>query len=156
MENVMEMILQSAGGLVAVAGFCVVLNVPRRFIIWAGLDGALGWFLYLVVNYFSESVLLSTFFGAVLISIGAHICARIFKTPVTMFIIPANMTLVPGAGMYRIVYYTLRSQKEMSTYYFQETLQTAGMIAVAIFVVNIILNNFISGVRIAKRSKHSE
>lgn len=64
-----------------------------------------------------------------------------------MFLLPANMTLVPGAGMYRVVYYVLKSQNQMSTYYLLQTLQVAGTIAVAIFVVNILLGNFISGVR---------
>ena len=49
------------------------------------------------------------------------------------------MTLVPGAGMYRIVYYILNSQNETSMYYLLQTLQTAAMIALAIFVVNIVL-----------------
>ena len=86
-----------------------------------------------------------------MISVGAHICARVFKTPVTMFLLPANMTLVPGAGMYRVVYYVLKSQSQMSSYYLQQTLQVAGIIAVAIFVVNILLCNFISGVKEIKR-----
>ena len=64
-----------------------------------------------------------------------------------MFLLLANMTLVPGAGMYRVVYYVLKSQNQMSTYYLLQTLQVAGTIAVAIFVVNILLGNFISGVR---------
>lgn len=149
----MEMIWQSIGGLVAVIGFGVILGVPRRFLIWAGLDGGLGWLVYLAVDAAMDSMLLSTFLGAVVISVGAHICARIFKTPVTMFLIPANMTLVPGAGMYRIVYYILHSQREMSTYYLQQTIQAAGMIAVAIFVVNILLGNFISSVRVIKQKK---
>ena len=49
--------------------------------------------------------------------------------------------------MYRVVYYVLKSQNQMSTYYLLQTLQVAGTIAVAIFVVNILLGNFISGVR---------
>ena len=68
-----------------------------------------------------------------------------------MFLLPANMTLVPGAGMYRVVYYVLKSQSQMSSYYLQQTLQVAGIIAVAIFVVNILLCNFISGVNEIKR-----
>lgn len=147
----MEMIWQSIGGLIAVIGFGIVLGVPRRFLLWGGIDGAVGWMVYLIVDEVTGSILLSTFIGAVVISVGAHICARIFKTPVTLFLIPANMTLVPGAGMYRIVYYILRSQDEMSSFYFQQTLQVAGMIAVAIFVVNILLGNFMSGVREIKR-----
>ena len=62
----------------------------------------------------------------------------------TTLMIPANLTIVPGAGMYRIVYYILRSEHEMSSYYFQQTILAAGMIAVAIFIVNIILEKVFS------------
>lgn len=139
-----EMIIQSAGGLVAVVGFGIVLGVPRRFLFWSGLAGGLGWLVYLAAEAVLQSFLLSTFLGAVVISLGAHICARVFKTPVTMFLIPANMTLVPGAGMYRIVYFILHSQNDVSSYYFQQTLQAAAMIALAIFIVNIILGSILN------------
>lgn len=152
----LEMIWKSIGGFIAVVGFGVVLKVPRRFLIWAGVDGAIGWFIYLLVERYTDSLLFSTFVGAVVISVGAHICARILKTPVTMILIPANLTLVPGAGMYRIVYYILRSEKSMSGYYFQQTLQAAGMIAAAIFIVNMVLGNFISGVSSRKKKKKEQ
>lgn len=151
-----ELIWRSIGALIAVAGFGVVLKVPRRFLLWAGMDGAVGWFVYLFVEYLTGSMLISTFLGAVTISVGGHLCARALRTPVTMFVIPANLTLVPGAGMYRIVYYTLQSQKEMSAHYFQETLQAAGVIAAAIFIVNILMGNFISGVRGIKKKKKEQ
>lgn len=151
-----EMIWQSIGGLIAVVGFGVVLKVPGRFLIWSGLDGAIGWFVYLLVQMYTDSLLVSTFLGAVVISVGAHFCARMLRTPVTMFVIPANLTLVPGAGMYRIVYYVLRSEEEMAGFYFQQTLKAAGMIAAAIFIVNILMGNFISGVRGIKNKKNEQ
>ena len=89
----------------------------------------------------THSELLGAFFGAAVISVGANVCARVFKTPVTMILIPANMTLVPGAGMYRIVYHILYPQGEMAAYYFQQTILMAGMIAIAMFIVNIIWNS---------------
>lgn len=147
-----ELIWRSIGALVAVMGFGIVLKVPRRFLLWAGIDGAVGWFIYLIVEQTTGSMLASTFLGAVGIAVGAHICARIFKTPVTIFMIPANLTIVPGAGMYRIVYYILRSEHEMSSYYFQQTILAAGMIAVAIFIVNIILEKVFSTGKMIQKS----
>lgn len=140
----LELIWRSIGALIAVIGFGVVLKVPRRFLIWAGLDGAVGWFIYLIVEAYTGSMLGSTFLGAAGIAVGAHLCARIFKTPVTIFMIPANLTIVPGAGMYRIVYYILRSEHEMASYHFQQTILAAAMIAAAIFIVNIILEKVFS------------
>lgn len=147
-----ELIWRSIGALVAVMGFGIVLKVPRRFLLWAGIDGAVGWLIYLIVEQTTGSMLASTFLGAVGIAVGAHICARIFKTPVTIFMIPANLTIVPGAGMYRIVYYILRSEHEMSSYYFQQTILAAGMIAVAIFIVNIILEKVFSTGKMVQKS----
>ena len=137
----MEMLWQCIGAFVAVAGFGTVLGVPRKFLLWAGIDGALGWMTYLLVFHSTSLVVFGSIVGAVVISTGAHICARIFKTPVTLFLIPANMTLVPGAGMYRIVYNILNSENGMANFYLLQTLQVAGVIALAIFIVNVIFSS---------------
>ena len=92
-----DMIIQSIGGIAAVYGFAGILGVPKKFLLWAGIDGGIGWFVYLLVGAMTHSELLGAFFGAAVISVGANVCARVFKTPVTMILIPANMTLVPGA-----------------------------------------------------------
>ena len=137
----MEMLWQCIGAFVAVAGFGTVLGVPRKFLLWAGIDGALGWMTYLLVFHSTSSVVFGSCVGAVVISTGAHIFARIFKTPVTFFLIPANMTLVPGAGMYRIVYNILNAENGMANFYLLQTLQVAGVIALAIFIVNVIFSS---------------
>lgn len=103
-------------------GFARILGVPEKFYLgrerWRYRHG----FVYLLVGAMTHSELLGAFFGAAVISVGANVCARVFKTPVTMILIPANMTLVPGAGMYRIVYHILYPEGEQAAYYFQQTL----------------------------------
>lgn len=146
-----EMIIKSIGAIVAVYGFGILLKVPKKFLVWAGIDGGIGWFVYLFVGLMTGSELLGAFFGAAVISVGANICARIFKTPVTMVLIPANMTLVPGAGMYRIVYHILYPQGDQVSYYFQQTLLMAGMIAIAMFIVNIVWSSVAGTIRKQRR-----
>lgn len=136
----MNMIIESIGGLLAVVGFSTMLHVPGKYKIWSGIAGGLGWFVYLWLLQITGNELVSTFMGSAVISICAHICARVFKTPVNMFVIPANMTLVPGAGMYRTVYYLLQGDDGMSFFYLQQTLLAAGMIAMGMFIVNIMVN----------------
>ncbi len=72
-----------------------------------------------------------------MISVGANVCARVFKTPVTMILIPANMTLVPGAGMYQS-YIILYIRRESRRRIIEQTLLMAGIVAIAMFIVNII------------------
>lgn len=134
----MKMLIQMAGAFLAVYGFGLVLNVPKKFVPYAGMAGAVGWAVYLTVDGSGGSFLQSNFFSALVISLISHILARIFKAPVTLFIIAAMMTLVPGAGMYRIAYSALQGNTSLTLSYVIQTLEIAGVIAVAIFLTDTI------------------
>ena len=56
----------------------------------------------------------------------AHTFARIFKAPVTVFLIPGILPTVPGAGMYRTVYYIITDNRAQSLLYLMQTLEIAG------------------------------
>lgn len=148
-----KMIWESIGAFAAIYGFAVFLGVPKNLLIACGIDGAVGWFIYLLAEQKTDSLMISTFVGAAVISIGAHVCARIMKKPVTMFLIPANMTLVPGAGMYRIVYSILQSNDTMAAFYLSQTLQIAGVIALAMFMVSGIWGAFSKGMKELQKNK---
>ena len=152
----MDILWKSLGGMIAVISFGIILHVPKKFLIWTGLNGALGAGIYVFVVEQTGSVVLGSFLGAVVMSVLAHIFARIFKSPVTIFLIPANLTLVPGAGMYRIVYFILQSDHSMAAYYFEQTFMIAGAIVVAMFIVNATMGNFITGVQNIKKGIRKE
>lgn len=130
------MMVQIIGAFVAVVAFSIMLEVPKRFLLAAGIVGAVGWTAYLSVAEVSENVIFSTFISAAVIAFICQFLARFFKAPVTVFLIAGILPLVPGLGMYYIVYYNITGDRELSSFYFSQTLQTAGMIAVAIFVVD--------------------
>ena len=75
----------------------------------------------------------------------AHILARVYKTPVTMFLIPGVIPLVPGAGMFKIVQSILDNTVDKTSFYFFQTLQMAGSIALGIFIIDTLF-------RIAKKN----
>ena len=58
------------------------------------------------------------------------------KAPVTVFLIAGILPSVPGAGIYRTVYYLIQGDQTLSTHYLISTLHTAGAIALAIFIWN--------------------
>ena len=66
----------------------------------------------------------------------SHILARIKKAPVTVFLIAGILPSVPGAGIYRTVYYLIQGDQTLSTHYLISTLHTAGAIALAIFITD--------------------
>ncbi len=136
------MLLQILGAFFSVVAFSFLLHVPRKFVIWAGLTGAAGWWLYLFLVNHGLSMAMATFLSGCLISLCGQIFARILKTPVTIFVITGILPLVPGAGMYRIADSVIRSDG-MTSYYITQTLIAAGMIALSIMVVDSIFHLFL-------------
>ena len=136
------MLLQVIGAFFSVVTFSFLLRVPRKYIFWAGFTGAVSWWLYLVLLEFQVSMAVATFLSGCLISLCGQVFARILKTPVTIFVIPGILPLVPGAGMFRIARSVIRSDG-MTSYYITQTLIVAGMIALSIMVVDSIFRLFL-------------
>ena len=100
----MELILVTVGCFLAVAGFAVLVETPQKYILQAGFAGAFGGWVYFYSMQRGLDTVPACFLSALVISLVAHIFARIFKAPVTVFLIAGILPTVPGAGMYRAVY----------------------------------------------------
>ncbi len=132
----LEFVLQVVSAFIGVVAVAVLFQVPRKNLVLAGVTGAAGWFLELVAEEVSGNALLSYFLAAFLVAVLSQIFARVSKAPVTLYLVTGILPLVPGVGMYRTVYYLLQSNHALTGYYLSYTLQIAGMIALAIFVVD--------------------
>jgi uncharacterized membrane protein YjjB (DUF3815 family) len=130
------MLLQIFSAFIATAGFSVLFYLPKKYIIHSGMTGSLGWLIYLIGLELIKDKVLSTLAATVLVALASHILARIYKTPVTMFLIPGVIPFVPGAGMYQIVTGIVEGNVESTSNYFFETLQIAGSIALGIFIID--------------------
>jgi len=142
----LRLLLGVAGCFVAVTAFGALLETPRKYLLHGGIAGAIGGFVYLFSIQEGMGVVLASFFSALAIAITSHTFARIFKAPVTTFLIAGILPTVPGAGMYRIVYYIISNDRSNSSFYLIQTLEIAGVIALAIFVVDTLFK-----VRIRKK-----
>lgn len=145
---VTELLLVIAGGFVAISGFAVLVETPRKYILQAGIAGAAGSGVYFFSVQHRLDAVPASFFSALVISLLAHTFARIFKAPVTVFLIAGILPTVPGAGMYRTVYYIIADDRARSSYYLMQTLEIAGVIALAIFIVDALFR-----IRIRKHKK---
>lgn len=130
------MLLQGISAFFATAAFAVMFYLPKKYLIHAGMTGSICWFLYLLVMQFTQDKVLANFIATLFVAVTSHILARILKTPVTMFLIPGIICLVPGAGMYQIVQSFLDNTADKTEYYLYETMQMAGAIALGIFIVD--------------------
>lgn len=133
------MILQIFGAFLGVVGMSIVIGVPKKLLWHSGFVGAIGWTIYLVIqNEYPSLVTLQAFVATMVVSLISHIFARWLKAPGTIFLIPGIMPMVPGAGMYRTAYYGFLGNSGLFSYYLSQTIQIAGAIALAIFIMDSI------------------
>ena len=132
------MLIQVIGAFFSVVAFSFLLHVPRKYIIWAGFTGAVGWWIYLFLIGINLSVAMSTFLSGCLVSLCGQIFARVLKAPVTIFVIPGILPLVPGAGIYYTMSLGLGGDVQAAVHKGLETAGVAGSIAVAILLVSTI------------------
>jgi uncharacterized membrane protein YjjB (DUF3815 family) len=132
------MILPSLYAAVATLSFCILFNIKGRRMYIASFGGGLGWFIYLLFQSFQASTTTSLFFASIALGIFSEVMARIIKTPVTTFILPALIPLVPGGGMYYTMLETVQGNIYSSLEIGLETLSNAGALAVGIVFVSSI------------------
>ncbi|WP_367932803.1 threonine/serine exporter family protein [Enterocloster citroniae] len=128
--------VQVAGSFMAVLSFGIVLDLPKKYLGWSGVTGGVCWLVYLLIREETGSLIFAAFLSGLSVALLGHILARILRAPVSVFLIPGILPLVPGTSIYNCVYNIIRSSREQSTYYLIETMQIAGAIAMAVFLMD--------------------
>ena len=130
------MIIQIISAFSAVFMFTMLLEIPRKYVVYASASGAIGWGGYLIVQGREDSSMLAAFLSTLVVAFLSHILARIKKAPVTVFLVSGTLPAVPGAAIYRSVYFLLHDEQVLAIHYLNETILIAGGIAMAISIVD--------------------
>ncbi len=85
----------------AIVGYSLMARASLRSLMPSLFVGIIGTGVYLVSLNFGLPEFASNFFGATIIYIGCAISAKLFKAPTTIFLIPAQIILVPGKYLYQ-------------------------------------------------------
>lgn len=136
------MILNSFYAFLSSLGFGILFNIRGKNLFIASIGGGVGWFTYLISSKLQPSIVFSLFLASLVVSIYSEIMARIFKNPVTIFIICAIIPLVPGGGMYFATLEAVKGNFNIALSKGSETLFSAGAIAIAIVFVSSISTIF--------------
>ena len=133
-----QIMVQTISAFLAVVCFGLLLEMPQRYLLDAGVVGGAAWLVYLLTAQWTGSNIMAAFASTLVVACISHVFARLFKAPVTVFLVAGILPAVPGASIYRCVFYVIRSGSSLATFYFVETLQIAGAIAIAIFIMDSI------------------
>lgn len=132
----MTLIVQSLSAFFAICGFSLILEVPKKYLFYTGLAGGVCWFVYFAVSAGGHSLIAAAFLCSAAVSLLSHVFARMLQAPVTVFFVAGILPAVPGASIYRSVYYMIQGDTALSNFYLIQTIQIAGAMAMAVFIVD--------------------
>ena len=116
-------------------GFSIIFNVPKKSIFYASLIGGIGWTIYFHLKNVTSSIMFALFIASIVIGILGEIFARIDKKPVTIFVIPGIVPLVPGYGVYLTMLNLINNDFFKFAKIGTETLFSSGAISIGIILV---------------------
>ncbi len=147
----MNLIAQVFAALSGTIGFSVMFSVPREYYPLCGFVGGAGWLIYCLVLPYA-AVPEATLAATVLVVLLSRLFAVWRRCPVTIFLIPGIIPLVPGGDIYWMAYYIVMNQMEMAAEKGFEAVKIAVAIVLGIvFVFQVPQKVFRLAVDTAKR-----
>lgn len=124
--------------------FGVIFDVPPRVLAAAGVAGTVSWVGADVLQRLGINPLGAVFLATLVASFYGEMMARFTRNPVSIFVVPAIVPLVPGAGAYFTMFHFVKGEFTLGLAKGMETLFTAGAIAAGVALVSLIFR-FIKG-----------
>ena len=110
-----DVLFQSAFSFVACFGYSIVCNAPRRELIYCGINGFLGWLIYLLVFVPHGQSVNATLIATMAVTAIARFLSYQREAPSILYHIPGILPLVPGAAVYNTMQAAI-SGNILSTY----------------------------------------
>ncbi|MCD7834898.1 MAG: threonine/serine exporter family protein [Lachnospiraceae bacterium] len=87
----------------ASVGFGIVFRIERKYLVYAGLGGALTRLVYLILLQLIPESFIYSFLAAMAAALFAECMAIYTKNPSTVFLYPSIIPLIPGTPLYYTV-----------------------------------------------------
>ena len=123
---------------ISALGYAMMCGLRSKKLIYVSIGGAASWLVYLLSM---RTGLIEVLCYAVAAGVGtvySEIMVRVMKTPVTAFVIPVNVALVPGAAMFYSLLALMQKDIERFVDRGKYALSVACAMALGIFVATMI------------------
>jgi len=139
---------QAAAAFTGTLAFAGLFGVPRTQCPVAGIIGAAGWAMYLVlVRYAGASPMAAIILSSVVICVLARIAAVWQRSPAQVFLLCGIFPLVPGAGLFWFTYYMVSAQFPLSLSSGMDAVKAAVAIVLGIILAMELPQRLFSGRR---------
>lgn len=110
-----ELLINGICAFIGSAAFGILFNIPKHYYVGCGITGAAGWCIYLILDkYIGVSTSISSFFGTLVVVLIARMLTVRMKCPITIFLVPGVIPMVPGAILYHTTYYLVVNELGMA------------------------------------------
>ena len=120
------------GCFLASLGFAILFHIKGINLCYVGISGAIGGIVHHFVLNNGGNEVLAVFCASLLFSLYSEIMARTCHSPVTTFIIPGLIPLVPGGGMYEMMAYAVEGHVDLLLEKGLQTLSIAGALVLGL------------------------
>lgn len=116
--------------------FGVVFNIQGRKLFFAGLGGVISWWAYVIMGPILSSETARYFAATIVLAVYSEMLARLFKAPVTIFMVIAIIPLVPGNSIYLSMESFVAGNTEKFNQVTLSTISIAGAIAMGLVLTS--------------------
>ncbi|MBM7572578.1 threonine/serine exporter family protein [Aquibacillus albus] len=122
----------------AAATFGIIFNAPKRNLIQCGLVGMCGWIVYIVFVELGIDAVPATVAAAVVVAVLSQLCAKLYKTPIIVFIVSGIIPLVPGGLAYDAMRNFVENDYNTAVQLAAKVLLISGAIAIGLVFSEVI------------------
>jgi uncharacterized membrane protein YjjB (DUF3815 family) len=144
MDHILFMLFAAALGI---GGYSLMARASLRSLLPSLVVGVIGTGVYLISLECGLPEFASNLLGATFIYIGCAVSAKLFKAPTTIFLIPAQIILVPGKYLYHTFSHLLADEYMLAWESFLLTFEVSAGIACGLVCGLILYSLFLGAQR---------
>ena len=134
----LTLLIRVVASFFASLGFAVMFRIHRRHLAVISLGGAITYFLYDLVLFFSASCFAAGLLSTVFAALFSEILARVRRAPTVVFLLPCVIPTIPGGNLYYAMRYLLEGDGPLALDNLRITLQVALGVAGGIIIVSVL------------------
>ncbi|MBO5939524.1 MAG: threonine/serine exporter family protein [Clostridia bacterium] len=148
-----QLVMSALGSI----GFAMIYRVAGKYLPLAALGGVLTFAVYYTVEFFGLGVFAAATFSSAFSALFSEIFAKIKRAPVSIFLLPCSIPIVPGSGLYYTIANFIAKDFAAAWHYLGVTLGIGLGIACGIVVVPVLWHLIFGAITyLGKRKKKAE
>ena len=153
----LQFLIQLVTSAIGSVGFAMIYRVAGKYLPLAAVGGTLTFAVYYAVEFFGLGVFAAAMLSSAFAALFSEIFAKIKRAPVSIFLLPCSIPIVPGSGLYYTIANFISKDLAAAGRYLSTTLGIGLGIACGIVVVPVLWHLCFGGIAyLGKRKKQGK